>query len=89
MTLIGAANRDPAQYQDPERLDVTRQNIKPLSFGGGIHHCLGAQLARIEGVEAFGELLTRLPKLELTHIEQPTWRPTITLRGLRALPATW
>lgn len=49
MTIVGAANRDPDVYDNPDRLDVTRQNIKPLSFGGGIHHCLGAQLARIEG----------------------------------------
>jgi cytochrome P450 len=89
VTMIGAANRDPAQYDNPERLDVTRQNIKPLSFGGGIHHCLGSQLARIEGAEAFGELLNRLPKLELTDIDHPKWRPTITLRGLASLPATW
>jgi cytochrome P450 len=89
VTLIGGANRDPAQFDDPERLDVTRQNIKPLSFGGGIHHCLGSQLARMEGTEAFSELLRRLPKLELTEIEQPKWRPTITLRGLVTMPATW
>jgi len=89
LTLLGAANRDPAQYDDPERLDVTRQNVKPLSFGGGIHHCLGAQLARIEGAEAFDELLTRLPNLELDDVAQPQWKPTITLRGLIELPAHW
>ena len=89
LTLLGAANRDPAQYDDPERLDVTRQNVKPLSFGGGIHHCLGAQLARIEGAEAFDELLTRLPNLELDDVAQPKWKPTITLRGLIELPAHW
>jgi cytochrome P450 len=89
MTIVGAANRDPDVYEDPDRLDVTRQNIKPLSFGGGIHHCLGAQLARIEGAEAFTELLARLPDLELDNIDHPRWKPTITLRGLTELPAHW
>jgi len=89
ITILGAANRDPAQFEDPERLDVTRQNIRPLSFGGGIHHCLGAQLARIEGAEAFSELFARLPKLELDDVEHPKWKPTITLRGLTELPAHW
>ena len=89
VTIVGAANRDPAVYDNPEALDVQRQNIKPLSFGGGIHHCLGAQLARIEGTEAFAELLGRLPALELDDPVNATWKPTITLRGLLALPAHW
>lgn len=89
VTLIGSANRDPAVYEDPEKLDVTRQNIRPLSFGGGIHHCLGAQLARIEGAEAFSELLGRLPRLELDDVVNAKWKPTITLRGLIELPARW
>ena len=89
VTIVGAANRDPAAYNNPEALDVTRQNIKPLSFGGGIHHCLGAQLARIEGTEAFTELLGRLPALELDDPVNAKWKPTITLRGLLALPGHW
>ena len=89
ITLLGAANRDPEVYDDPDRLDVGREDIRPLSFGGGIHHCLGAQLARIEGAEAFGELLARLPDLELDEIEKPQWKTTITLRGLLTLPAHW
>ena len=63
--------------------------VRPLSFGGGIHHCLGAQLARIEGEIAFRRLAQRLPKLALEDVEHPTWRPTITLRGLTKLPARW
>ena len=87
--LLGAANRDPAQYADPDLLDVGRQNIRPLSFGGGIHHCLGAQLARIEGEIVFRRLAERLPRLTLEDTEHPTWKPTITLRGLTRLPARW
>lgn len=89
IALLGAANRDPAVFDDPERLDITRQKIKPLSFGGGIHLCLGAQLARIEAAEALGALLERLPGLELTAYEHPEWKPTITLRGATSLPAVW
>jgi cytochrome P450 len=89
MCLLGAANRDPEVYADPEKLDITRTGVRPLSFGGGIHHCLGAQLARIEGEIAFRRLAQRLPKLALEDVEHPTWRPTITLRGLTQLPARW
>jgi hypothetical protein len=63
--LLGATNRDPAVYPEPDRLDITRENIRPLSFGGGIHFCLGAQLARIEGEIAIATLLRRLPNLGL------------------------
>ena len=89
MCLLGAANRDPDAYAEPDRLDITRKNVRPLSFGGGIHHCLGAQLARIEGEIAFRRLAQRLPGLRLEDIEHPAWRPTITLRGLTRLPARW
>jgi cytochrome P450 len=89
ITLIGAANHDPAQFPDPDRLDITRKDVAPLSFGGGIHLCLGAQLARIEATEAFPVLLERLPNLRLANLEAPDWRATITLRGLKTLPATW
>ena len=69
--LLGAANRDPAQYADPETLDVGRQNIRPMSFGGGIHHCLGAQLARLEAELVFTALVERLPILELPEKDAP------------------
>ena len=90
LCLLGSANRDPAVYPDrPERLDITRPNVRPLSFGGGIHHCLGAQLARIEAEVAIATLLRRLPELELDDAENPEWRPTFVLRGLKRLPASW
>src|SRR5713226_8270166 len=80
LCLLGSGNRDPAVYPDrPESLDITRPNVRPLSFGGGIHFCLGAQLARIEAEVAIATLLRRLPDL----------RPTFVLRGLKRLPASW
>ena len=89
LCLLGAANRDPAVYPEPDRLDVGRPDIQPSSFGGGIHYCLGAQLARIEAEIALATLFRRLPDLELHGLDDPDWRPTFTLRGLKTLPATW
>ncbi len=90
LCLLGSANRDPAVYPDrPDQLDITRPNVKPLSFGGGIHFCLGAQLARIEAEIAIAALLRRLPDLRLDDAENPEWRPTFVLRGLKRLPASW
>jgi cytochrome P450 len=89
LCLLGAANRDPAVYSDPDRLDITRPNIRPMSFGGGIHFCLGAQLARIEGEVAIATLLRRLPKLRLDDAKHADWRQTFVLRGLNRLPASW
>lgn len=90
LCLLGSANHDPAVYPDrPEQLDITRPNVRPLSFGGGIHFCLGAQLARIEAEIAISTLLRRLPDLRLDDAENPEWRPTFVLRGLKRLPASW
>jgi cytochrome P450 len=90
LCLLGSANRDPAVYPDrPDRLDITRPRIRPLSFGGGIHLCLGAQLARIEAEVAISTLLRRLPELRLDDAENPEWRPSFVLRGLKSLPASW
>jgi cytochrome P450 len=90
LCLLGSANRDPEVYPDhPDRLDITRPNVRPLSFGGGIHFCLGAQLARLEAEVAIATLLRRLPDLRLDDAENPKWRPTFVLRGLKTLPASW
>ena len=90
LCLLGSANHDPAVYPDrPELLDITRPNVRPLSFGGGIHFCLGAQLARIEAEVAISTLLRRLPDLRLDDAVNPEWRPTFVLRGLKRLPASW
>ncbi|KIU43963.1 MULTISPECIES: cytochrome P450 [Bradyrhizobium] len=90
LCLLGSANHDEAVYPDhPERLDIQRPNVRPLSFGGGIHFCLGAQLARIEAEIAISTLLRRIPDLRLDDAENPEWRPTFVLRGLKRLPASW
>ncbi len=89
ITLLAAGNRDPDVFPEPDQLDITREKVKPLSFGGGIHLCLGAQLARIEADEALRVLLGRLPELELDNPDHPDWKQTITLRGVQSLPAHW
>ena len=83
--LLGAANRDPDHFPEPDRLDLGRRDNRHLAFGWGIHFCLGAPLARLEGQLAFGTLLRRLPNLALAA-ERVEWRQTATLRGLGALP---
>src|SRR5262249_56717741 len=71
LCLLGAANRDPSIYPDPDRLDITRPTIRPLSFGGGIRHCLGAQLASIEAEVATPPPLRPLPRLTLREPPRP------------------
>ena len=88
VALIGAANRDPEIFPDPDRMDVTRERLRPLSFGGGIHFCIGAQLARMEAEVVFSTLLQRMPDLRLVD-SAPQWRESFTLRGLTTLPVTW
>ncbi|HWF15383.1 MAG TPA: cytochrome P450 [Acidimicrobiales bacterium] len=85
VVLQGAANRDPARFERPDELDLRRGANAPLSFGWGIHHCIGAGLARMEGTIAFNALLARFPKIELVG-DEPHWRPSFTLRGLLDLP---
>ena len=83
--LMGAANRDPAAFDDPDRLDVGRDQGPHLSFGRGIHHCLGAPLARLEGRIALEMLLERFATIGLATY-RPRFRRAIVLRGLEALP---
>jgi cytochrome P450 len=82
--LLGAANRDPARFRNPDRLDLARGDSRHLSFGGGIHYCLGAPLARLEGEIAFSTLARRMPTLRLAA-EEVTYRDNFLLRGLGAL----
>jgi cytochrome P450 len=86
--VIGAANRDPAHFPDPDRLDVSRPDNRHIAFGFGIHFCLGAPLARLEGQITLGTLLHRLPRLALST-ERPEWRESQVLRGLKALPVSF
>ena len=85
VVLVGSANRDPDAFADPDRLDVGRGEAAHLSFGRGIHHCLGAPLARLEGRIVLEMLLDRFPRIGLRD-ESPRFRNGIVLRGLRSLP---
>ncbi|MEO3886613.1 cytochrome P450 [Nonomuraea sp. B5E05] len=84
--LFGSANRDQTVFDDPDRLDVGRADNPHISFGAGIHFCLGAPLARIELMESFGALLDRAATLELRR--EPEWKPGYVIRGLRSLELT-
>jgi cytochrome P450 len=86
--FLGAANRDPARFADPDRYDVLRRDLGHLAFGGGVHACLGAFLARLETQVAVGALLRRWPRLQFAT-DRAAWRPTATLRSLATLPVTW
>jgi len=88
MPFIGAADRDPSQFPDPDRLDLGRADNRHIAFGWGIHFCLGAPLARVEGQIAIDTLVRRLPRLALVDAE-PEHRQSLTLRGLKALPVTF
>jgi cytochrome P450 PksS len=87
---IASANRDETQFDSPERLDVGREKNRHLAFGQGIHYCLGAPLARLEGTIALRKLLDRAPGLRLAVPESSLrWRPGLNLRGLERLPVAW
>lgn len=87
--LLGAGNRDPEKFENPDDFDVTREGVRPHSFGGGIHMCLGAMLARMEAEIAIKQLAARLPNLQLAKPDEQSWRTTFTLRGLTELPMKW
>lgn len=81
---IGAANHDPRVFDAPEQFDIRRKDIKHLSFGGGIHYCIGASLARLEGQIALSRLFDRAPGLRVLDAEQ-RWRELVVLRGMESL----
>ncbi len=84
-----AANRDPSAFENPDMLDITRTPNKHLAFGNGIHYCVGAPLARMEGAVAFNTLLKRLPNLALAvDSDQLEWNKTILLHGMKSMPVT-
>jgi cytochrome P450 len=81
--LFGSANRDPSVFEGPDELDLTREPNPHLSFGNGIHFCLGAPLGRQELQVSFATLMDRFPNLEL--VEEPRWKPNYVIRGLQGL----
>jgi len=85
IAVMGAANRDPERFPDPDRLDLARTDNRHVAFGWASHFCFGAPLARLEAQIALDTVLRRLPELELEATEV-SWRPNLALRGLRALP---
>jgi cytochrome P450 len=89
IAAIGAANRDPSHFPDPDRLDIARADNRHVSFGFGIHFCLGAPLARVEGQIALGTLLRRMPDLAPQTGATLDWRESSALRGLKRLPVTF
>ncbi len=88
LPFLSAANRDPRQFADPDRLDLARAPNRHLAFGWGIHFCLGAPLARLEAALAFRSLLERMPALALVEAE-PRWRPWLFFRALEQLRVRW
>jgi cytochrome P450 len=89
LAVLASANRDESQFAAPDELDLGREPNRHVAFGYGIHHCLGAPLARLEGRTAIGTLLQRFPRLRLDgDPASPTWRRGLVLRGVDALPVT-
>ena len=82
---VGAANRDPEMFTDPDRLDIRRKNNKHIAFGNGEHYCIGAMLARMEAEIAIGTMVRRFPKMRLKS-KRAKWNRNIIFRGLRNLP---
>jgi cytochrome P450 len=88
LIVLSSANRDPRQYSEPDTLDITRYPNPHVAFGGGIHHCLGANLARLEGQEALKALVQRFPPFRL-GTEKLAYQPLLNLRALAGLPVAW
>jgi cytochrome P450 len=86
--FIPSANRDPEVFAQPDRFDISRWPNPHVAFGNGVHHCLGATLARLEGQEVFKALAERFPDLRL-ETQELEYQPSITFRSLKSLPVTW
>jgi cytochrome P450 len=86
--MIGAANRDPDRFDDPDRLDITRPDNRHLALSRGLHFCLGSSLAKLEGSIAVAAVARRFPGLRLAP-EGVQWQPNFAFRGLKTLPVTW
>jgi cytochrome P450 len=86
--FISSANRDPKTFAAPDTFDIRRYPNPHVAFGSGIHHCLGATIARLEGQEAFKAMAERFPHLQL-ETEALEYQPSITFRSLKSLPVTW
>ena len=88
--LVLAANRDPEVFENPDHFDITRNPNPHISFGSGIHYCIGAPLARMEGAIAINRLIERFPKIRLNlgFRKKLKWSPSISLHGLKRLPVT-
>jgi len=90
VAVVAAANRDLAQFACPNELDIRRTDNPHLGFGFGVHYCLDAPLARLEGEIALNTLLRRLPNIRLkVPLAELAWRPIDFLRGLQAMPVIW
>jgi cytochrome P450 len=89
IAVMGAANRDPERFPEPDRLDIDRKDNRHVAFGWAAHFCFGAALARMEGQIAFETILRRLPGLTLDKSTPLGWRHNLGLRGLTRLPITF
>lgn len=85
--FVSAANRDPNKFEKPDTMDITRWPNSHVSFGAGVHHCLGATIARVEGQEVFSALAQRYPDMQ-SEILEPEYQESLTFRSVKSLPVS-